>query len=174
MLLANEHVICLFKLSTTVQDNLILRKKQINLSVFIRNLLRFNERNLILFQPQLNQFIQNRSYECLTKFVIDHWPVNKTNNISIDKWIKRDRDIYDGRYGEQIKYRLIVFKGHLSLIKLQSLFSQKQSHRINYLFVFFVNKYSKYNHRITKILLLRNIDLRKMEKFIMNLIILLV
>ena len=174
MLLSNEHVICLFKLLTTVQDNLILRKKQINLSVFIRNLLRFNERNLILFQPQLNQFLQTQSYQCLIKFVIEHWPVKKTNNVSIDKWIKRDRDIYDGRYGKQIKYRLIVFKGHLSLIKLQSLFSQKQSHLINYLFVFFVNKYSKYNHRITKILLLRNIDLRKMEKFIMNLIILLV
>ena len=101
MLLSNEHVICFLKLSTTLQDNLILRKKQMNVSVFIRNLLRFNERNLILLQPILNQFIQKQSYECLTKFVIDYWPVNKTNSASIGKWVKRDRDIYDGRYSTQ-------------------------------------------------------------------------
>ena len=48
MPLSNEDVISFFKLSTTVQDNLILRKKKENLSVFMRNLLRFNKRNLIL------------------------------------------------------------------------------------------------------------------------------
>ena len=51
-----------------------------------------------VFQPQLNQFIENQSYQCLTKFVLDYWPVNETNSASIGKWVKRDRDIYDGRY----------------------------------------------------------------------------
>ena len=71
----NENIICLLKLSTTVQDNLILRQKQMNTTIFIRNLIRYNERNLILLQP-----ILNTSYQTLSKFADQYWTGNKTNN----------------------------------------------------------------------------------------------
>ncbi|CAF0949279.1 unnamed protein product [Adineta steineri] len=101
MPLSNEHVVCLLKLGTTVQDNLILRKEQIDVNVFMRNLKRFSERNLLLLQPILNQFLQNTSYESLNKFTAEYWAVNKRRNTTNGKWIKRDTDIYDGRYSAQ-------------------------------------------------------------------------
>ncbi|CAF1315107.1 unnamed protein product [Rotaria sordida] len=101
MLLSNQHVICLLKLATTVQDNLILRKNQMNSSVFMRNLVRFNERNLILLQPRLNQFLQDTSYESLNKFTAEYWAVNKGRSTTDGIWIKCDTDAYDGRYSAQ-------------------------------------------------------------------------
>ena len=101
LLSSNEDILSLLKAITTVHDNIILNKKQKNTNVFVRNLLRITERNLVLIHPTVSRILQKTSYECLNEFTGIYWTAIGNNVSENGKWKKRNGDIYDGWYDGQ-------------------------------------------------------------------------
>ncbi|CAF4209199.1 unnamed protein product [Rotaria sp. Silwood2] len=63
LLSSNEHVVSLLKATTTVHDNIILNKNQPNINTFIRNIMRFSERVVVMIQPTVAEFLQKMFYQ---------------------------------------------------------------------------------------------------------------
>ena len=101
VLSSNEHIISLLKAITTVHDNFILNKNQINMSIFMAHMKKFTERILVSIQPTVNELIEKSSYQCLNEFSRIYWAVIRNNATINDNWKKRTTDIYDGWYDVQ-------------------------------------------------------------------------
>ncbi|CAF4349773.1 unnamed protein product [Rotaria sp. Silwood2] len=99
--LSNDDVMSLLNMITTVHDNLILGNKQLNMSVFMRNLMRQSERVLVSIHPMVKKLLEKNSYELLNEFASIYWAVIRTKGKADGKWKKRSENIYDGWYDGQ-------------------------------------------------------------------------
>ncbi|CAF4672381.1 unnamed protein product [Rotaria sp. Silwood1] len=99
--LSNDDVMSLLNMVTTVHDNLILGNKKLNMSVFMRNLMRQSERVLVSIHPMVKKLLEKNSYELLNEFASIYWAVIRTKGKADGKWKKRSENIYDGWYDGQ-------------------------------------------------------------------------
>ncbi|CAM4909258.1 unnamed protein product [Rotaria socialis] len=107
LLSSNEHMLSLLKAATTIHDNIILNKNASNMSIFVRNIMRYSERILVMVQPTVAEFLQKTSYESLNDFAAIYWAVIRTKGAMKSKWKKRTLDSYDGWYDCQYGSRHI-------------------------------------------------------------------
>ncbi|CAF4475702.1 unnamed protein product, partial [Rotaria socialis] len=106
LLSSGEHIMSLLKAVSTIHDNIILNKNQLNMSVFMRNIKRLSERTLMIVQPIVAELLKGSSYNSLNDFTVIHWSVltgkiSKDENVPDMKWQKRSIDLYDGWYDGQ-------------------------------------------------------------------------
>ncbi|CAM4959090.1 unnamed protein product [Rotaria socialis] len=107
LLSSNEHVVSLLKAATTVHDNIILSKNQSHMSIFMRNIMRFGERTLVMIQPTVAAFLQKTMYQSLNKFTTIYWAIAKRKGSMNGQWKKRTNAQYDGWYDCQYQSRCI-------------------------------------------------------------------
>ncbi|CAF5191014.1 unnamed protein product, partial [Rotaria magnacalcarata] len=107
LLSSSEHVISLLKAATTTHDNIILNKTQSNISTFVRNMMRFSERTLMMVQPIVAEFLQKTCFQSLNDFVAIYWAVIRSKGTMNGQWKKRTEDLYDGWYDCQYESRYI-------------------------------------------------------------------
>ncbi|CAF1024726.1 unnamed protein product [Adineta steineri] len=102
ILSSNQHMISLLKAVTTVNDNIILNKKQLtHTNIFLKDIKKFSERILVQIQPTIGEFLKRTSYQSLDEFSRIYWATIR-NEIHLDiKWKKRNKNIYDGWYDGQ-------------------------------------------------------------------------
>ncbi|CAF2569715.1 unnamed protein product [Rotaria sp. Silwood2] len=99
--LSNENIISLLTTITAIHDNMTLSKKKTDMSVFMRNLLRYSERVLVLLHSTISKLLEKTSYESLNEFCSIYWAVIRTKDKMNVKWKKRTNDMYDGWYDSQ-------------------------------------------------------------------------
>ncbi|CAF4444796.1 unnamed protein product [Rotaria sp. Silwood2] len=101
LLSSDEHVISLLKAVTSIHDNMILNKKQIDRSDFMKSLIRWSNRVSIMIQPTLTEFLQKTTYQSLNEFTSIY--CGRFRNVAVNegKWQKRTTDVYDGWYDGQ-------------------------------------------------------------------------
>ncbi|CAF0917324.1 unnamed protein product [Didymodactylos carnosus] len=107
LLSSHNDVQSLLKAATTVHDNSILNKNQAMMSIFLRNMMRFSERVLVMLQSTLAEFLQNTSYQSLNEFATSYWAVIRSKGTMDEKWRKRREDPHDGWYDSQYGSRHI-------------------------------------------------------------------
>ncbi|CAF1612201.1 unnamed protein product, partial [Rotaria sordida] len=107
LLSSNEDIVSLLKAATTVHDNIILTKNWANMSIFIRNIMRFSERVLVMIQPTVAKFLQKTFYQGLNEFTVIYWAVTKRKGSMNGQWTKRTENPYDGWYDCQYDSRVI-------------------------------------------------------------------
>ncbi|CAF3726694.1 unnamed protein product [Rotaria sordida] len=107
LLSSNEDIVSLLKAATTVHDNIILTKNRANMSIFIRNIMRFSERVLVMIQPTVAKFLQKTFYQGLNEFTVIYWAVTKRKGSMNGQWTKRTENPYDGWYDCQYDSRVI-------------------------------------------------------------------
>ena len=107
LLSSNEDVIILLKAATTIHDNIILNKKQSNINTFIKNMMRFSERVLVIIQPTIAKFLRRTSYESLNEFVTMYWTAMKIKGKMKGHWKKRTKYSFDGWYDCRYESRYI-------------------------------------------------------------------
>ncbi|CAF4969960.1 unnamed protein product [Rotaria sp. Silwood1] len=101
LLSSNEHVISLLKAVTTIHDNMILNKKQVDRSDFMKSLIRWSNRVLVMIQPTLTECLQQTAYQSLNEFTAIYCGRFRNVTMSEGKWQKRTTDVYDGWYDGQ-------------------------------------------------------------------------
>ena len=107
LLSSNEHTISLLKAVTTIHDNILLVNNQLHMSTFIRNMMKFSKRILVLNQPKVNELLQQLSYQSLSEFAASYWAVILSNGTMNSKWQKRLNDPYDGWYDCQYESKYL-------------------------------------------------------------------
>ena len=107
LLSSNNDLISLLKAATTVHDNMILNKKEKNTNIFVRNLMRVSERNLVLIHPTVHRILQKTSYRSLNEFTAIYWAGIRNDPAQDGKWKKRNTDNYDGWYDGQYQSSVI-------------------------------------------------------------------
>ncbi|CAF2822529.1 unnamed protein product [Rotaria sp. Silwood2] len=107
LLPSNEHIVSLLKAATTVHDNIILTKNRNNVSTFIRNIMRFSERVLVMIQSTVARFLQKTLYQGLNEFTVIYWAVTKRKGNMNEHWTKRTENPYDGWYDCQYESKVI-------------------------------------------------------------------
>ena len=99
--LSKQDIVTLLKITTNIHDNLILNKKQIDSSVFMRNLMRCTERILVSIHLIVNECLERTSFESLNEFAAIYWAVVRSKGLIDGNWKKREKEIYDGWYDGQ-------------------------------------------------------------------------
>ncbi|CAF3743066.1 unnamed protein product [Rotaria sp. Silwood1] len=107
LLSSNEHIVSLIKAVTTVHDNIILTKHRVNISTFVRNMMRFSEYVIVMIQPTVAKFLQKTFYQGLNEFTVIYWAVTKRKGSMNGLWTKRTENPYDGWYDCQYESRVI-------------------------------------------------------------------
>ncbi|CAF3595516.1 unnamed protein product [Rotaria sp. Silwood1] len=107
LLSSNEHIVSLLKSATTIHDNIILNKNQSNMSTFVRNIMRYSERILVMIQPTIAKFLQETSYQSFNDFAAIYWAVIRSKGTMNGEWKKRKQDSYDGWYDCLYESRII-------------------------------------------------------------------
>ncbi|CAF3852881.1 unnamed protein product [Rotaria sordida] len=107
LLSSNEHIISLLKAITTIHDNITLNTNQLNMSTFIKNMMKFCERTLVIIQPKVTELLQKTSYQGLNEFAAIYWAIILSNRTMDGKWQKRLIDSYDGWYDCQYESRYL-------------------------------------------------------------------
>ena len=111
VLSSSEHVLSLMKAATTVHDNIVLNNSQSNMSTFIRNMMRYSERVLVLVQPTVAKFLEETSHVTLNEFAAIYWAVISSRGGMSGQWKKQKKDIYDGCYQCVYECRIISIDG---------------------------------------------------------------
>ena len=105
LLSSNKHIKSLLKAITTFHNNTILTNNQSNMSIFIKNMMKFSERTLVIIQPKLTELLQKIFYKSLNEFGEIYWGGILNNQTMNGKWEKRLNDRYDGWYDCQYESR---------------------------------------------------------------------
>ncbi|CAF1184609.1 unnamed protein product [Rotaria sp. Silwood1] len=101
LLSSDEHVISLLKAVTSIHDNMILNKKQIVRSDFMKSLIRWSKRVSVMIQPTLTEILQKTAYQSLNEFTSIYCGRFRNVTMNKGKWKKRTTDVYDGWYDGQ-------------------------------------------------------------------------
>ncbi|UJR12234.1 hypothetical protein I4U23_016411 [Adineta vaga] len=105
---SNNDITSLLKAAATIHDNIILNTNQSIISTFMRNLIRYAQRILVVIQPLVAKFLQKTSHESLNEFVTIYWAVMRNNKGQMkEHWKKRTNYAFDGWYDCQYKSRLV-------------------------------------------------------------------
>ena len=98
LLSSDEHIVSLLKAIMTINDIRVINNNHSNMSIFMKNIMRFSERTLTIIQPIVAEYLQKTSYQSLNTFVFNYWIVAKRNGSMNGQWKKRINDLYDGWY----------------------------------------------------------------------------
>ncbi|CAF0959459.1 unnamed protein product [Adineta steineri] len=95
---SDEHIMSLLKVVTTLHDTCLLSFDKSIISTFIQNLKRHSERIMIMIQPTITQFLQDRALNILNQFAVSYWTVIRRTDYMGELWKKQNTDPYDGLY----------------------------------------------------------------------------
>ncbi|UJR20208.1 hypothetical protein I4U23_023339 [Adineta vaga] len=107
LLCTNQHVVSLLKATTMIHDNIILSKNESDMSIFMKNLMRYSKHILVIIQPTIADYLQKTSFEALNEFAAIYWAVIRSKGKMNEQWKKRYVDMHDGWYDCQYESRLI-------------------------------------------------------------------
>ncbi|CAM4824603.1 unnamed protein product [Rotaria magnacalcarata] len=114
LLTSNHHIVSLLKSITSIHDNIILNKKPVLMSDFMKNLMRMKDYIMVKIQPTMSKFLKQTCYQSLNEFAATYWAVLKTKTAKYGNWKKRDTCEFDGQYDgqyESVRISIDCFKG---------------------------------------------------------------